>query len=108
MPKISKHGGPTVEGAEVVQQAEGNVRTGAGLGPDPHAEPEFVSNDAQDAEGLEYGAQTDADLRADYEALTVEQLRDELFRRNLSTSGNKPALVDRLVEDDHREPEPPL
>ena len=42
-----------------------------------------------------------------YDEMTVEQLKVELAGRpgNLSTSGNKPELINRLAEDDEREME---
>lgn len=37
---------------------------------------------------------------ADYEALTVEELREALAARDLPRTGNKAELVDRLRDDD--------
>jgi hypothetical protein len=42
-------------------------------------------------------AEVEAD---DYDTLTAEQLRTELGHRDLATSGNKQAMIDRLREDD--------
>ncbi|MEA5366097.1 SAP domain-containing protein [Amycolatopsis sp., V23-08] len=62
-------------------------------------------NDGQD-DGVttedEHAAQ-DAEARALYEALTVEDLKADLKERELPTTGNKPELVDRLLEDDARQ-----
>ncbi len=41
-----------------------------------------------------------------YEDLSVPALQDELRTRDLSVSGNKPELIQRLEEDDDPPPEP--
>jgi len=59
-------------------------------------------------------AQSEADAGdepAQYRGLTVEQLRDELRRRNaagaeLKVSGNRPQLIERLVADDQAAQDP--
>lgn len=50
-------------------------------------------------------AVVDGPTPADYEAMTVVALRDELATRQLSTSGNKPELVARLQQNDSGEEE---
>lgn len=88
MAKITKAAGPS-------PLPEGNVRSGEGLEPVE-----------EESEGLEHGdAESEAtsesdDDRAEYEAETVDQLRAELGRRGLTTTGVKAELVDRLVADD--------
>lgn len=46
------------------------------------------------------GGVADLPVEDDYEAQTVEELRDELSDRGLSKSGNKDELVARLREND--------
>lgn len=41
-----------------------------------------------------------------YEDMTVSQLQDELRGRDLSTTGNKGELIDRLTADDESDDEP--
>jgi hypothetical protein len=41
---------------------------------------------------------------ADYEEMTVEELKDELSARDLPVSGNKAELVERLEENDAEGP----
>jgi hypothetical protein len=47
-------------------------------------------------------AETDVAVEGDsgYEAMTKEELQDLLRERGLPTSGNKPELIDRLLEGD--------
>jgi hypothetical protein len=64
--------------------------------PEPAPEPE---------------AEADVEVEGDsgYEAMTKEELQDLLRERGLPTSGNKPELIDRLLEGDTApevEPEP--
>lgn len=80
MPKITVHGGPSNEHDDIVV-------------PVDIAEPTTAATDEQ------------GDNRELYEAETVADLKAELDRRDLPTSGNKAELVDRLVEADAATPE---
>lgn len=88
-----------------VHHGASNAFTGEGM-PEPvpaEARSRADSEQADEVEGDDEGQ--DDDARALYEAQTVEDLKAELRRRpgDLSTSGNKPELVDRLLEDDARQ-----
>lgn len=43
----------------------------------------------------------------DYTAQTVPELQEELRRRDLSTTGNKGELIDRLIADDESDDDEP-
>jgi hypothetical protein len=90
-----------------VHHGASNAFTGEGMPEPVNAEAdehrvggEVETTDVEDQEG-------DGDARAFYEAQTVEDLKAELRSRpgDLSTSGNKSELVDRLLEDDARQAE---
>ena len=87
MPKITVHGGPSIAGASVVGGSwsdEGD--------PDvwPEPEPEEASEE-QSPEALP---------GQDYEALTVEELKEQLAERGLPKSGKRDDLVQRLRDAD--------
>ena len=44
--------------------------------------------------------ETDEEEESNYHEWTLQQLREELGRRNLSKTGRKQELIDRLVEHD--------
>lgn len=89
MPKITKHGGPSDALADP-DPDEGRVRSGEGTFDVPETDAIPVGEPDDEA----------ADNRAEYEANTADQLREELKERQLSTTGVKADLVDRLVADD--------
>ena len=57
---------------------------------------------ADDSEALEQAESVEEEL-PDYNTWTNGELREELSTRELSTEGNKAALVARLEEDDQTE-----
>lgn len=64
---------------------------------------EWVITPTSDAEAAALERFADSALQpqpSGYEAMTVSQLRDALAKRELPTSGNKDALLDRLNESD--------
>ncbi|MFI6304280.1 SAP domain-containing protein [Amycolatopsis thailandensis] len=105
MAKITHGAGPTnaddpnATEQTTDEQAVDEVTTGVAETGEP---------DAQDGDSSDGPEETDdstdpaADARALYEAATVEELKTELRERDrgLSVTGNKPELVDRLLEDD--------
>lgn len=93
MPKITRHGGPTIAGASVV--AGGWSDEG-----DPDVWPEPENADEEQAEVPEVPA------ALDYEAMTVEELKEQLAERGLPKSGKRDDLVQRLLDDDARAAEP--
>lgn len=116
MPKITVHGGPSIAGASVVggswsnegdpdvwpeeqedagtgepmQAVDGGELTGDGSGRALPPTPDEAYG--PDAVPLEEGQ--------DYEALTVEQLKEQLGERGLPKSGKRDDLVQRLRDDD--------
>lgn len=83
MPKITRHGGPSIAGEEPAAEESSEV-------VEPLPEP------AGDAEQ----DSTERAAAPDYEAWTVEQLKDQLDSRGLPKTGKKDDLVLRLLEDD--------
>lgn len=63
-------------------------------------EGEDIPNDLNVTNPKITGKGQQAEAGEDYGSLTVDELREELANRDLSTSGNKPDLVARLEEDD--------
>jgi hypothetical protein len=57
-----------------------------------------ASGDTQEAEEVEDGDGEEQDAGQRFEDMTRAELRDELRERDLPVSGNKSALVERLVE----------
>lgn len=88
MPKITVHGGPSIAGATVVGGAWSNEGD-----PDVWPEPAKESSPGDSVD-------TSPEQDQDYEALTVEQLKEQLAERGLSKSGQKGDLVQRLREAD--------
>ena len=72
MPKTTRHASPSRAGSEPIVTHPHGATSGT---PEPEAASE-------------------------YEAFTVEELRNELRGRELATSGNKAELVERLEADD--------
>lgn len=74
MPKITRHGGPSIAGEEPAAEESSEV-------VEPLPEPA-------------------SDVAPDYEAWTVEQLKEQLGERGLPKTGKRDDLVLRLLEDD--------
>jgi hypothetical protein len=90
MPKITVHGGPSDANADQPEP-----------GPDAVPDPATVTASGEAVEvPAETGETESPELRELHEAKTVADLKAELELRDLSTSGNKPDLVARLVEAD--------
>ena len=90
MPKITRHGGPTVAGATVVAGGWSNEGD-----PDVWPGPERVDEESSpSSEAAEPGP------APDYEAQTVEELKEQLAERGLPRSGKRDDLVQRLRDDD--------
>jgi hypothetical protein len=90
MPKITRHGGPTVAGATVVAGGWSNEGD-----PDVWPGPERVDEESSpSSEAAEPGP------APDYEAQTVEELKEQLAERGLPKSGKRDELVQRLRDDD--------
>jgi hypothetical protein len=68
----------------------------AGVGFEELEVPEYSTEDDEESE-------EDTAYEDNYDSLNVEDLRTELSARQLSTSGNKKALVKRLRESDSTE-----
>jgi SAP domain len=58
----------------------------------------------RDVLGTSAPTERPAELPDSYEEWTVPQLQDELAARELPTGGRKAELVDRLAENDERNP----
>lgn len=91
----------------MVRKIEGNEPTSVDDALYLHARgklptPAGVNNREQLIESFEetYGDGASSDDDESYDALSVDELKDELKARELSTSGNKKDLVARLEEDD--------
>jgi len=89
MPKITVHGGPSIAGASVVDEPD------VGLAPEPEEGGEVV----------ESSVEQDSAVGPDYEAWTVEELKEQLAERGLPKSGKRDELVQRLRDDDAAEAE---
>lgn len=69
--------------------------------PAPTTEPSSKTDQTESGSAASTdGANADADRRAEYEDWTKPDLQDELERRDLPITGNKPELVDRLLDHD--------
>jgi hypothetical protein len=112
MAKISQHGGasdktlpvPDTEDAAAAETVP--VPEAAADQPEPEqtpaAEPldvtEFVTGPAEPV--AEQAGDEEPSPEQDYEAWTVEQLKEQLDKRGLPKTGKKDDLVLRLLEDD--------
>lgn len=103
MPKITRHGGPTIAGAAVTGGAWSDSDA-----PDEWPEPETAGvaeptpAEAAPAPTPDDGEQDGVAQTSEpeYEAWTVEQLKDQLDSRGLAKTGKKEELVNRLYADD--------
>ncbi|MEI5100302.1 SAP domain-containing protein [Streptomyces sp. PmtG] len=93
MPKITRHGGPTIAGAAVVGGAWGNS-------DDPDVWPAPETEEADEA--VESLPEPAGDVAPGYGDWTVEELKEQLGARGLPKSGKRDDLVQRLTEDDAR------
>jgi len=93
MPKITVHGGPSIAGASVV-----------GGSWSDEGDPDVWPEPAQDEEGGEESSPSSEAAEPgpapDYEAQTVEELKEQLAERGLPKSGKRDDLVQRLLDDD--------
>ncbi|MCZ4602921.1 hypothetical protein O3S80_03870 [Streptomyces sp. Lzd4kr] len=109
MAKITRHGGasdatlPTAESAAVAEPEP----TPAATADQPEPEVEAEALDVTEAlvappEPVVEESDEPAPTREqpDYEALTVEELKEQLAERGLPKSGKRDDLVLRLLEDD--------
>lgn len=90
------------------QHTDENSPTAGRLGSDPHpdgAGRAYATEEEREAAEKEDGDKTTGEpIEGDYDDHTVEELQNELRRRDLPVSGTKPELVERLTEnDEHRE-----
>ncbi|MFD8075812.1 SAP domain-containing protein [Streptomyces sp. NPDC059718] len=85
MPKITRHGGPSIAGALVVGGAWSDSDA-----PDGFHDPEDVQDEVSEQPPAEPA----------YEDWTVEQLKEQLAERGLPKGGKRDDLVQRLREDD--------
>lgn len=110
MAKISRLGGASVASPETAGAAP---EPPAEAVPAPQPEPADVTTEPEPVVGGGEEPTAEADppvlpeapepepaSEADYEAWTVEQLKDELAGRGLTKSGKRDDLVLRLLEDD--------
>ena len=90
MAKITKHGGPSYVGTIVAAVVGAAAESAVESAPDESpAEPvEVPESDVPVAPGVPY------------DTWLLVDLQDELFKRGLPKSGNKPELVQRLIDDD--------
>lgn len=96
MAKITVNGGPS--NADAVPGQPGFMPTeGETAGGPPKALPDVTDNPKL--------AAAEKVSEPDYEAWTVDQLKDELGERELIKGGNKDELVLRLLEDDEQNAE---
>ena len=63
-------------------------------------EPENPLKGEPDSPGAQAPSGAPEGEEVDYEEMTVEELKEELGARELSKSGNKQELIERLQEDD--------
>lgn len=133
MPKITRHGGPSIAGEQAVGAAATNEPDARPADDEPVPElvelPEgaevAIANEVQvSVDGVDQGpGEVDETLggpfkplpeavegeltehvsEPDYEAWTTRQLRDVLADRGLPTAGLKPALIERLREAEAEE-----
>lgn len=89
MAKTTRHGGGTNNKAvaPIVTHPQSRQQVGE-TGPEVVQVPEDISVEPAPGEV------------SDYNDLTVNELRDQLEARKLSTAGKKSELVDRLLDDD--------
>ena len=118
MPKITVHGGPSNEATDGGYDPDNLVTPEDGGDPytlddegTRHYEPMTLTGDGsgtalpvvdEGAGGATIEGASEQEARELYESQNVEALKAELKARNrdLSTTGKKPELVDRLLEDD--------
>lgn len=78
------------------------TKHGVDPGDDPVAAVDAAlgAADSEDEEAPPFGPTDDDGQPNEYDDWTADQLRDELGKRELSKSGNKAELIERLEEDD--------
>lgn len=107
MPKITRHGGPSnaaepdeLGGAASGEADNSETETPQAVDPSPtDPEPVLVGEAGPELVKMPAAA-AQADEPVKYEDMTVVQLREECKRRDLSTSGTKAELLERLSEQD--------
>jgi hypothetical protein len=105
MPKTTKHGGATnATGATVwVYEAPRTEMPDRPVGETgPKVEVFEGTGEAVNVETGEVTAPGEPlpEIKGPYDGLGKRELQEELARRELNISGNKPELIDRLVADD--------
>ena len=96
MPKITVHGGPSIAGASVVGGSWSNEGDPDVWPEQPEAEDGGEESSLEDSPA----PPSEPSPEPDYEAWTVEQLKEQLGERGLAKSGKRDDLVLRLLEDD--------
>ncbi|MEU8756217.1 SAP domain-containing protein [Streptomyces chartreusis] len=102
MAKITRHGGASDDTVPAPEE-EAEVE----IAETPAAEPEVEETPAVEPEPEQADEESSPSSEAaepgpapDYEAMTVEELKEELGERGLVKSGKRDDLVLRLLEDD--------
>lgn len=95
------------EGATLSLEERANTGTAntAGLKEEEYEQRLKVNNGLTDEGEEPEGDEDEEEEETSYEDMTNDQLRAELAGRELSTSGNKEAMVQRLQADDESEEE---